>query len=131
MSMEPADFYLVVLPLASLIAILVTTTFYYARKEEKIGMRLSHFLGKLRAIRKEIGQSEDERKLKTQDEEFDRLKELVENGSIDRGMYERLRKLVKRAQMIEAGYEHIASDPDGKMYFRRRGANETPSTSNS
>jgi len=39
--MEPTDFYYFILPLAGLIAILVLTVLYHARKEERHGKKLA------------------------------------------------------------------------------------------
>lgn len=119
--MDPYDFYVIVLPLASLITILATITFYYAQKEEHTSVRLNYIKERLKALKKATSPKENgEEQSKAMNEEYDRLKDLRKDNSIDEITYKRLKKILKRARMIEAGYEPIISDLDGKMHFRKR-----------
>ncbi|UCG37014.1 MAG: hypothetical protein JSV64_01690 [Candidatus Bathyarchaeota archaeon] len=122
--MDSADFYLIVAPLGVLVFLLTLIGFYYGMREEKQSKELQELRLQLRSgvIDKSIYQAR-RRRIKNEEafaRELERLQKLLENNSIDEETYRRLKKLLKRAQMLEAGYEHVATDSSGRMHFRKR-----------
>jgi hypothetical protein len=106
--MQPSDFYFLMAPLAAMLFLLIPIVIYYARREEHVSKELQ-VLNEKRA--KQAGAINDE---------LGKLKAMYAERSIDQFTYKRFRKLLMRAQMVEAGYDHVTSDTNGKMYFRKR-----------
>jgi Spy/CpxP family protein refolding chaperone len=82
--MEVSEFYFIVLPLGTIVGILTSMVFVYARKEELAQWRLKRLMNA--HDRKRLKQKE------TYTKELANLESLLRSGSIDENTYEQLRK---------------------------------------
>lgn len=100
--MEPINFYVIVLPLAVLIVILVSLVLYLARKEEnrpneelkRLRMQLRSGIIDEKTFERMINRRKQER---IYFEELERLQTPLRDKNIDQNTYVRLRKLLEIA----------------------------------
>ncbi|MCW3981051.1 MAG: hypothetical protein NWF11_06210 [Candidatus Bathyarchaeota archaeon] len=100
--MDPADFYFFVSPLAVLVAVLALGVFYYARREERADAELEHIKMEFQSGMMDKKEFKEKKSTLMQNrvfaEELERLQILLDNESIDRQTYSRLKEIISQAQ---------------------------------
>ena len=109
MSIDPSQFYLLVLPLGTFVFALAFLVYYYARREEFAQRKLKRLIRTY--VKKRIEQKE------AMNRELGKLEELRQNKSIDQITFERLKHLLEKTyeqkgKEIAAQYASFAREEE-------------------
>jgi hypothetical protein len=113
--MNPADFALIVVPLTFLVVILVVVVLFYARKKDSADESLKNLKEQLRlgSIDKKTfdGKRKSLKKVRSLDEEMQKLEQLHKDGKLDSDTYSRLCQILTRLGMQEQGCTNMPTTP--------------------
>lgn len=113
--MNPADFALIVVPLTFLVVILVVVVLFYARKKDSADESLKNLKEQLRlgSIDKKTfdGKRKSLKKVRSLDEEMQKLEQLHKDGKLDSDTYSRLCQILTQLGMQEQGCTNMPTTP--------------------